>query len=182
MTRRAKAAIALLSFALGIAAAAPAADARSSGAAWAAFARGDYVKAATLLTPMAQHGHARAMTVLGYMYENGLGVPQSYEMAVDLYARAAEHGDPTAQHLFGLAYDKGHGVPTDPVLAYKWLSLAAGAASARERGPYLRIRDAVASKMSSDQIVDGQRLAVQWQQGLRGQTIVDGQHGDLSVF
>jgi hypothetical protein len=48
------------------------------------------------------------------------------------------------------------------VQAYKWLSLAAGAAPFREREPYLRIRDAVASKMSPNQIVEGQRLALDW--------------------
>lgn len=104
------------------------------------------------------------MTVLGYMYDNGFGVPQSYEAAVELYTGAAERGDPAAQHLLGLTYDKGHGVNQDHVLAYKWLTLAAAAAPMREREPYLRIRDAVASKLSPDQIIDGQRLAVEWQQ------------------
>lgn len=104
------------------------------------------------------------MTMLGYMYDNGLGVPQSYEVAAELYGDAAERGEPRAQHLLGLAYDKGRGVSQDDVLAYKWLSLAAAMAPMRERDPYLRIRDAVASKMSHDQIIDGQRLAVEWQQ------------------
>jgi hypothetical protein len=59
-------------------------------------------------------------------------------------------------------YDKGHGVDRDDVLAYKWLSLAAAAAPIRERDPYLRIRDAVASKMSPDEVFEGQRLALDW--------------------
>jgi hypothetical protein len=163
MMRRATTSMAAIALALGIAAAAQPAGARSPGAAWSAYARADYITAARLLAPMAQRGHPRAMTVLGYMYANGFGVPQSYETAVDLYIGAAERGNPDAQHLLGLAYDKGHGVGQDVVLAYKWLNLAAAAASMRERGPYLRIRDAVASKMSLDQILDGQRLAAEWQ-------------------
>ena len=154
--------------ALALASGAAAADARSPGAGWAAFAHGDYVSAARILGPMAQRGHPRAMTVLGYMYDNGFGVPQSYEVAVELYAGAAKRGDPTPQHLLGLTYDKGLGVIQDYVLAYKWLSLAAAAAPMRERGPYLRIRDAVASKMSRDEIIDGQRLAIEWQQRVPG--------------
>ena len=128
----------------------------------AAFSRGDYLRAARLLAPIARHGNPRAMTMLGYMYDNGFGVPQSYDAAVELYTGAAERGDPVAQHLLGLMYDKGHGVDRDDVLAYKWLSLAAAAAPLREREPYLRIRDAVAAKMSYNQIVEGQRLAVDW--------------------
>lgn len=158
MMRRSTMAIAALALAFGVAAA----DARPPGEGWAAFARGDYVRAARLLAPMAQRGHPRAMTVLGYMYDHGFGVPQSYEAAAELYTGAAECGDPAAQHLLGLTYDKGHGVSQDPVLAYKWLTLAAAAAPMRERDPYLRIRDAVASKLSPDQIIDGQRLAIEW--------------------
>jgi hypothetical protein len=160
MRRHSTIACVVLALAWGVAAA----EARSPGEGWAAFAHGDYIRAARLLGPMAKRGHPRAMTVLGYMYDNGFGVPQSYEVAVDLYTGAAERGDPAAQHLLGLSYDKGHGVSQDHVLAYKWLTLAAAAASIRERGPYLRIRDAVASKMSRNEIIDGQRLALEWQQ------------------
>jgi uncharacterized protein len=147
----------------GVAAASPAIGGRLREG-WSAFSRGDYVRAARLLAPMAERGNPRAMAMLGYMYENGFGVPQSYDRAVELYTGAAEQGDPTGQHLLGLMYDKGHGVDRDDVVAYKWLSLAAAAAPLRERDPYLRIRDAVASKMSPNDIVEGQRLAIDWRQ------------------
>jgi TPR repeat protein len=99
------------------------------------------------------------------MYENGFGVPQSYDAAADLYLRAAVQGDPGAQSRLGLLYDKGHGVPQNVILSYKWLNLAAAHATKRERDYYLRLRNAVASKMSSDQIVEGQRLALYWGPG-----------------
>ena len=127
----------------------------------AAFVRGNYVLAARLLAPMSRR-NPRALAMLGFMYENGFGVPQSYDVAVELYVEAAERGDPTGQYLLGLMYDKGHGVDLDDVLAYKWLSLAAAAAPVRERENYLRIRDAVGSKMSHHQIIEGQRLAIDW--------------------
>ena len=105
---------------------------------------------------------ARADALLGFKYEHGLGVPQSFEIAADLYLRAAEQGDATGQHFLGLMYNKGLGVWQDGILAYKWLNLAAARAPARYREQYLRIRDAAASKLTQDQIYMGQELATQW--------------------
>jgi uncharacterized protein len=112
--------------------------------------------------PSVLHRSAKADALLGFRYEHGLGVPQSFDVAVELYVRAAEQGDPTGQYLLGLTYDKGRGVWQDDVLAHKWLNLAAAHAPARNREQYLRIRDAVASKMTPSQIYAAQKLAVQW--------------------
>jgi TPR repeat protein len=130
-----------------------------------AFSRGDYVRAVNALSPLALRGNARAQALLGFMYENGFGVPQAYDAAADLYQRAAVQGDPFAQSRLGLIYDKGHGVPQNVILSYKWLDLAAAHATKRERDTYLRLRNAVASKMTSEQIVEGQRLALIWAPG-----------------
>ncbi|MGN1289450.1 MAG: sel1 repeat family protein, partial [Bradyrhizobium sp.] len=53
-------------------------------------------------------------------------------------------------------------VPTDFVLAYKGLNLAAARAGGRQRDAYLRFRDAVASKLSTYEIIAGQRFALEW--------------------
>ena len=132
----------------------------------AAFARGDYLRAVNILTPLAFGGDARAQAVLGFMFEHGYGAPQVYDSAAGLYGQAAMRGNPFGQAMFGLMYDKGHGVPQDFVLAYKWLNLAAARARKRERDHFLRLRDAVASKMSPAQIAEGQRLAMAWAIGL----------------
>ena len=131
----------------------------------AAYARGDYVRAVNILTPLALQGNANAQALLGFMYENGFGAPQAYDAAADLYIQAATSGHPFAQFRLGLLYDKGHGVPQDLILAYKWLNLAAARAAKRDREYYVRLRNAVASKMSADQIVVGQRLALLWAPG-----------------
>jgi uncharacterized protein len=130
-----------------------------------AYARGDYIRAANALSPLARHGNARAQALLAFFYENGFGVPQAYDAAADLYQRAAIQGDAFAQARLGLIYDKGHGVPQNAILSYKWLDLAAAHAAKRERDYYLRLRNAVASKMSSEQIHEGQRLALNWYPG-----------------
>jgi TPR repeat protein len=107
-------------------------------------------------------GSAHALGRLGFRYENGFGVPQNYIAAADLYRRAAERGDAFAQSRLGLSYDKGHGVPQNFTLSYKWLDLAAARGTRRERDFYLRLRDAIASKMSLEQVTEGQRLALIW--------------------
>jgi len=59
-------------------------------------------------------------------------------------------------------YDKGHGVPQDYVLAYKWLNVATARATPAEREYWVRIRDAIASKLSLVQRTAGQDLASEW--------------------
>jgi uncharacterized protein len=132
----------------------------------AAYARGDYVQAVNILTPLAFGGDARAQAFLGFMFEHGYGTPQVYDTSAGLYGQAAMRGNAFGQAMFGLMYDKGHGVPQDFVLSYKWLNLAAARARKRERDYFLRLRDAVASKMSPAQIAEGQRLAMIWAVGL----------------
>ena len=141
------------------------AQANTLALASAAWTKGDYVRAVNILTPLALRGNANAQAFLGFMYENGFGAPQAYDAAADLYFQAASRGNPFAQCMLGLMYDKGHGVPQDFILAYKWLNLAAARASKREREYFVRLRNAVASKMSTDQIVVGQRLALLWAPG-----------------
>jgi uncharacterized protein len=127
-----------------------------------ALAGDDYVAAARRVIPLAQRGDARAQAMLGFMYANGRGVPQSYEVAVDWYLKSAEGGDPTGQYLLGLMYDKGLGVSRNVIFAYKWLNLAAAHASAQNRETYTRMREALTSKMTRAQIEVGQQLAIDW--------------------
>ena len=131
-----------------------------------AYARGDYLLVVKLLTPLAFRGDAQAQALLGFMFENGYGAPQVYDTAADLYCQAAINGNAFGQAMLGLMYDKGHGVPQDFILAYKWLNLAAARAPKDVRDYFLRLRNAVASKMSPAQIVEGQRLAMAWAVGL----------------
>jgi uncharacterized protein len=154
-------AVALLAGLSGVATV-PSARADALARGTAAYSRGDYIRASRELTPLAQRGNARALGLLGFLYEHGFGEPQIYSVAADLYAQGAVQGDPFSQAMLGLMYDKGHGVPLNFVLAYKWLNLAAARASGRQRDDYARLRDAVASKMSTNEINEAQRLTLSW--------------------
>ena len=129
----------------------------------AAYNAHDYPAAARLLLPLAELGNAKAQAYVGLMYANGRGVPQNYIAAARWYRRASEQGVGVAQFMLGLMYDKGHGVPQDFVIAYMWLNLAVARASPRERDDWVRIRDAVASKLTLIERTAGQRLAAEWQ-------------------
>jgi len=109
---------------------------------------------------LAQRGDVHAQAILGFMYANGRGVPQNYNVAVDWYGLSAEGGDATGQYLLGLMYDKGFGVTYNVILAHKWLNLAAAHTPLQQRDNILRLRDAVASKMTRAQLELAQQLAV----------------------
>jgi uncharacterized protein len=127
-----------------------------------AFRRGDYVIAFKKLRPLAERGQAEAQAILALMYQQGSGVPQDAVLAAHWYFCAAEQGHVGAQYQLGLLYDKGHGVPPSAVIAYKWLNLAAARAEPRERDYYVRIRDAVASKLNTEQLAEAQFLSASW--------------------
>jgi TPR repeat protein len=127
-----------------------------------AFARRDYARAAPVLLVAAERGLPVAQTYIGYMYQNGLGVPRDYVAAASWLNQAAEQDEPTAQFLLGLLFDNGYGVPQDWVQAEVWLNLAASQASANERDYWARIRDAVAQKLTLDQLAEARQRAFDW--------------------
>jgi uncharacterized protein len=136
------------------------ADALSAGK--QAFLRHDYVRAAQLLAVEAEQGSPVAQTYLGYMYQYGLGVPRDYVLASTWLHQAAQQGEPTGQFLLGLLFDKGFGVPQDWVAAEIWLNLAAAHADGRQQEYFSRIRDAIARKLTLNQLAEAQREASLW--------------------
>jgi TPR repeat protein len=116
----------------------------------------------TQLLSAAERGDPAAQARIAFMYETGRGLPQDYYQAASWYHRAAESGFPPAQHRLGLLFDKGQGVPEDYVEAYKWLNLAAAATDPANREHYLRVRDAVARKMTQIQLSQAQWLSSHW--------------------
>ena len=103
----------------------------------------------------ADQGDVNAQYNLGVMYGNGVGVPKDVAEAGRWYKLAAEQGNAGAQFILGLMYDSGEGVPQDEVLAYMWhnLSAALGMTDAAKE------RDAVAAKLTPEQLAEAQRLS-----------------------
>jgi hypothetical protein len=124
----------------------------------AAAAAHNYVRAAEIFLPLATAGDARAQSFLGFMYARGQGVPQNFIVSAGWYRCASDQGLANAQYMLGLMYDRGQGVPQDYVQAYVWLNLAvAGAGPEREQ--WVRIRDAVLSKLTLLERQTAQTLA-----------------------
>jgi hypothetical protein len=114
----------------------------------------------------ADKGDAAAQFYLGFMYSEGQGVPRDYAEAAKWFQLAADKGDAQAQYNLGLAYAKGEmgvGAP-DNVSAYMWFNLAAATfpASDPRRSTAVGDRDAVAAKMTPEQIAEAQKRARDW--------------------
>ncbi len=86
----------------------------------AAYERGDYATALREFRPLAEQGNADAQSFLGFMYQEGQGVPQDYAAAVRWYRKAAKQGDADAQNNLGFMYRDGRGVPQDYAQAARW--------------------------------------------------------------
>ena len=105
----------------------------------------------------AAQGDPDAQNSLGQVYEDGEGVRQNYALAAQWYRKAAEHlpdlgGAGQGRNNLGLLYLNGLGVPKDRVQAYMWFRLA---------NSETNLSDAK-SQMNSEQILEGERLAVEW--------------------
>ncbi len=111
---------------------------------------------------LAHRGSPRHQAYLGFMYEHGRGVPQDYKLAAQWYHLAAQAGDSRGQHWLGMLYDKGFGVPESYIQAHKWLNLAAAGASDADRDYFIRMRNAIATKLNRPATVEAQRRARKW--------------------
>jgi uncharacterized protein len=110
----------------------------------------------------AERGDPAAEARLGYLFSTGRGVPQNYDEAAKWFYRAATRGNANAQFALGMAYNKGQGVPRDYVLSYLWLDLSAAQAVGSDRDFKTTMRDAIASKMTPQQLLTAQQLALKW--------------------
>lgn len=127
----------------------------------AAYAAGQYTRAARLYLDLAALGNAEAQARLGNMYAHGRGVPQNHYVAALWYRCAAGQGYPPAAYMLGLQYDRGQGVPQDFVLAYTWLNLAVANSSGQRYYSYwVNIRDAISSKLTLNERLKAQELAL----------------------
>jgi uncharacterized protein len=138
-----------------------AADCGARGGEYLLYDRADYRVALNVWMPAAQDGDLEAQTIVGEIFERGLGAEPNYEAAAEWYRRAAERGYARAQFNLGWLYASGEGVQQDYVVALMWLTLAASqeddiatmAANAR---------DALATVMTSAAIAEAEGRVHEW--------------------
>jgi uncharacterized protein len=128
----------------------------------AAYNRQDYAVAAANFLDLARRGNVKAQTYLGFMYSTGQGVPQNFVAAAGWYTCAAERGDPLAQLMLGQLYENGQGVPENYVEAHMWLNLGAAHAAPKIRDFGVKMRDAIATKMTRRELAKSRLLALEW--------------------
>ena len=106
----------------------------------------------------AEQGNREAQYSIANMLDLGDGVPKDYRMAAKWYTLSAEQGQTNSQFNLGILYANGQGVSADPTQAYFWLDVAFTGGHARAG----RLRDTVASKMTSKQIEQAKALVRAW--------------------
>ncbi len=67
-----------------------------------------------------------------------------------------------AQYGLGKRYERGLGVPQNIVESHMWFTLAAAGSSIENRDTYVTARDAVAARMTAEQLDDAQRRVREW--------------------
>ena len=88
--------------------------------------RANYKTALKVWLEQAQEGDSEAQTMVGEIFENGMGIAPDYPAAVVWYRRAAEANHTRAQINLGFLFEKGLGVAQDPRQALFWYRRAAG--------------------------------------------------------
>ena len=125
----------------------------------AAYLREDYATALRELLPAAEAGDVRAQGLLGFMYDDGLGVPHDDAAAAGWYLLAARQGDPYAQENLGIMLADGDGVPRDYVRAFVWFARAAeGFPPGPDREGALEKRELARSRMTPEQVREAEAI------------------------
>ncbi len=75
--------------------------------------RKDYAKALDLFFRAAKQGHAKSMTDIGWMHENGFGTQKNDKVALQWYEKAAEKGESMAFNNLGWMYTQGKTISQD---------------------------------------------------------------------
>jgi len=130
----------------------------------------DPQQAADWYQKAAEQGNAVAMNRLGNAYLTGTGVPQDYAKAASWFGRAASAGDPWSLETLASLYEEGKGVGHDDIAAYQWYDIAA----ARGDAHAAELRDALAQKMTADQINEAKQRSSEWLAQSAQQAVAEG--------
>jgi uncharacterized protein len=115
----------------------------------------DAVEARRWALAAATQGIAAAMTRLGMIYHNALGVDRDATVAAEWWTKAAVRGDVDGQAMLGAAYLLGAGVNRDAVAALTWLLRAQQGGSALA----VRFLNSARAALSASNIAEAERRA-----------------------
>lgn len=118
----------------------------------------DYPRAAQYLRPLAERGDQRAQHWIGYMYLEGLGLPQDFSQALKWLQQSAEQGENGSQYQLARIYAEASGVPRDLVTAHMWFSVAASRGHDRAAVAL----DQIGPHMNPTQIAIANERASEW--------------------
>jgi TPR repeat protein len=85
----------------------------------------DYAQAMTLFQKAAAQNNAEAEADIGWLYEDGLGVPKDAAQAFQWFTKGANGGNAYGQDQLGFCYETGFGTPKDAAQAIAWYTKAA---------------------------------------------------------
>lgn len=129
-----------------------------------------YDLAVALLKPLAEEGNPYAQFNLGALYDDGLGVPRNFTLALLWYRKAGSQGLADGQYMAGRFYGNGRGVKQDPAAALFWFELAS--AGGHPLAPALRdqhwnqlkkdVRENVAAEATRWHVDHPQQFSCKW--------------------
>lgn len=86
----------------------------------ARYRAGDHAGAAVLVRQAADAGNPTATYEMGYLYENGDGVPKDAARSAEWYMRGARMGNAASEAAVGQLYENGNGVRENWDTAAQW--------------------------------------------------------------
>jgi hypothetical protein len=101
-------------------------ECRVRGGEWVSYDRAKLETALAIWQGAADAGDAEAQTVIGEIYEKGLGTTPDYVRAASWYRKAADQGHARAQFNLGTLYEQGLGVEKNPLQALNLYRAAGG--------------------------------------------------------
>jgi TPR repeat protein len=133
----------------------------------AAWNKGDFATAMTVLAPMAEQGNPSAEYYVGIMYGSGQGRPEDGQKSIMWLEKAAGHGSIDARYALCQEYSVGGvGVPPDLAKAYVWCELAGtGYVAAKDEeaeGTVTALRDLAGGKLTPAALADAKKQAEAW--------------------
>ena len=118
----------------------------------------DYKEAIKWWRLAAEQGDAVAQHALGLSYLLGKGVENDSIESVKWIRLAAEQGYGRAQFMMGISFREGISVVQDYKTAHMWFNIAA----ANGAPPAADSREAIAKKMSPEDVIKAQDMASEW--------------------